>query len=101
MLRYLSEAESGKINVAEKVRDLWKAKKGDVDILLAVFEHAQKSTDELDDNAKVKRADYFNLAKVAWETGLPKVLSKLNEELIGPFALGTSIQVALNSSSGS
>ncbi|KAK1229692.1 hypothetical protein PQX77_007254 [Marasmius sp. AFHP31] len=92
--QYLSEADSGKINVAEKIKTFWKTRKDAVDVLLAVFEHAQKSTDELDDASKAKRTDYFNLAKVAWETGLPKILSKLNEEVIGPFALGEQVSIA-------
>jgi hypothetical protein len=85
---HLSEAESGNIIVSEKTKVFWRTKKGAIETLLAVFEVASKPSSELDQEAQANRTEYFNVAKAAWETGLPKVLNKLNDEVIGPFALG-------------
>ncbi|KAF9270193.1 hypothetical protein L218DRAFT_952377 [Marasmius fiardii PR-910] len=91
---YLSEAESGKVNVTERIKEFWRNRKTEVESLLSVFEKASQSSDEIDEESKVKRAAYFNVARVSWETGMPKILTKLNEEVIGPFALGEQLSIA-------
>ncbi|KAL0581633.1 hypothetical protein V5O48_000449 [Marasmius crinis-equi] len=94
LVHLLSEAENGKVTVSEKVKELWKTKKDAVDVLLNVYDNASKSYDELDSDSKVKRDEYFKMAKTAWDTNVPKLLTKLNEEVIGPFALGEQLSIA-------
>ncbi|KAG7099184.1 hypothetical protein E1B28_001053 [Marasmius oreades] len=91
---YLAEAETGKITVTEKIKDFWRNENTEVESLLSVFEKALQSSAEIDEESKIKRAAYFNIARVAWETGMPKILTKLNDEVIGPFALGEQVSIA-------
>ncbi|KIK70956.1 hypothetical protein GYMLUDRAFT_149698 [Collybiopsis luxurians FD-317 M1] len=83
----LSEAQAGTIRASEKVVNFWKSKKDAAQVLLEVYENAAKPEAELDRHANTRRSDYFKIAKTAWEVTLPKILIRLNEEIIGPFAL--------------
>jgi hypothetical protein len=76
------------IRVTEKVKNFWRTKKEAIDTFIAVYEKADKSENELSDDDKAKRKEFFAAAKTAWEDELAKALLKLNAEIIGPFALG-------------
>lgn len=56
--------------------------------MLSVFEHATKAESDLDEDAKVKRAEFYKEAQHAWEVALRDLLIKVNNEVIGPYCLG-------------
>lgn len=89
LANYLADAQSEKLQVSEKVKSLWREKEASVKVLLEVFQDAEKPDDRLDADALAKRADFFKVARDGWESSLQGVLTRLNEEIIGPYALGT------------
>lgn len=85
---YLAESESGAIQVSEKTKAFWREKKAITESLLNVMSQADKPDAELDEAAKAAREEYLQIAKTTWEVTLKEALVKLNEDIIGPYALG-------------
>ncbi|KAJ4002338.1 hypothetical protein F5050DRAFT_1716974 [Lentinula boryana] len=90
----LSDAQAGNVRASEKVVKFWTSKKDAAEMLLGVYEKAKVPEAELDANAKAHRAEFFKVAKAAWEVGLVHVLTKLNELIIAPYALGEQYSIA-------
>lgn len=94
--RYISEAQNETIHVSEKVKQFWSEKQSATKVFLDVFGKAQKANDELDVDARKKREEYFKEAKLAWEVSLKDSLTRLNQEIIGPYTLGKNgVEVGL------
>lgn len=88
LANYLADAQSEKLHVSEKVKSLWRDKEAAATVLLEVFQNAEKPEDRLDKAALAKRAEFFKIARDGWEVALQSVLTRLNQEIIGPYALG-------------
>jgi len=88
---YISEAQAGNIRASEKVTSFWGAKKDAAQVLLEVYENAK--VPESAQSAEYF-TEYFKVAKASWEVGLVRVLNQLNEEIIGPYALGEQYSLA-------
>jgi len=78
---YLTECESGAIHMSEKTKAFWRDKKMAIETALRVF-----SGDDVD--------EYLARSKDMWEVTIPGVLTKLNKELVGPYALGDQVSIA-------
>ena len=78
---YLASAEEGKLHVSEKVKAFWKSKLESHEELLQVL--APTGSEEL-------KKQYLEKAIQVWKVGLKEVLEKVNKELVGPYALGSS-----------
>ncbi|KAJ3823376.1 hypothetical protein EV361DRAFT_1020387 [Lentinula raphanica] len=91
---YLSEAQAGNIRASEKVIKFWTSKKEAAQMLLDVYGQAKTPEAELDANAKAHREEFFKVAKASWEVELVRVLVKLNELIIAPYALGEQYSIA-------
>jgi glutathione S-transferase len=91
---YIADSESGAIQVSEKTKAFWREKKAASDALLDVMVQADKTDAELDEAAKAAREEYLQIAKTCWEITLKDSLVKLNEDIIGPYALGDQISIA-------
>lgn len=78
---YLSGAEEGKFHVSEKVKTFWRAKLASHEELLQVLEPIG--------NEELKKR-YLEKANQVWQVGLKEVLEKVNKDLVGPYALGSS-----------
>lgn len=63
--------------MSEKTKAFWRDKKMAIETALRVF-----SGDDVD--------EYLARSKDMWEVTIPGVLTKLNKELVGPYALGSS-----------
>ncbi|KAH8100689.1 hypothetical protein BXZ70DRAFT_938333 [Cristinia sonorae] len=85
--------ETAEVRVSDKTLKFWEMKKLASDGILAVIQHGERPTDQLDEEAKAKRAEYFKVANAAW-TGLGDVLMQLHKEIIGPYVLGDQLSVA-------
>jgi hypothetical protein len=86
--RYLAETEVDEIRVSEKTKTFWLEKKGETEDLLTALDEADKSDADLNESGMKARQEYFEKTKATWEVGLALALTKLSNELIGPFALG-------------
>lgn len=74
---YLTECQNGTIRMSEKTKAFWLEKRMTIETALKVF-----SGDEVD--------EYLERSKNMWEVTIPGILTKVNKELIGPYALGSS-----------
>jgi hypothetical protein len=79
---YLASADEDKIHVSEKVKVFWRAKLASHEELLKVLEPTG--------NEELKK-QYLEKANQVWQVGLKEVLEKVNKELVGPYALGSSV----------
>ncbi|SJL05637.1 uncharacterized protein ARMOST_08983 [Armillaria ostoyae] len=91
--KYISNADSGTIQVSEKVTALWKEKKAATEVLLGLYKNADVSESALDPEEKSKRAEYFEMARCA-RASLGRTLLRLEKDIIGPFALGDQLSIA-------
>lgn len=82
---YLAAADEGKIHISEKVKAFWRAKLASHEELLKVLEPTG--------DAELKK-QYLEKANQVWRVGLKEVLEKVNKELVGPYALGSSSLIA-------
>jgi len=94
LTQYLSDAANEKIHVSDKVKTLWSEKKDATEVFLEVFQDAKKPKDQLEPKAQEKRANYFAIARDAWEVVLKDILVKLSHEVVGPYALGDQFSIA-------
>lgn len=78
---YLAAAEEGSLHVSEKVKAFWKTKLESHEELLRVLEPIG--------NEELKK-QYLERVNQVWQVGLKEVLEKVNKELVGPYALGSS-----------
>ncbi|KAJ7706208.1 hypothetical protein B0H17DRAFT_1036184 [Mycena rosella] len=90
----LAETEAGTVQVSEKVKKFWRDKLSETELLLSVLNDAGKEDGALDAAAKAKRVEFFAKAKAAWEVTLKDTLTRLNKEIIGPYALGDQLSIA-------
>jgi len=74
---YLTECDNETIRMSEKTKAFWRNKRMAIETVLRVF-----SGGDVD--------EYLVHSKKMWEVTIPGVLTKLNKELIGPYALGSS-----------
>jgi len=81
---FLSDAEAGKLRASDKVKALWKSKLDGDEHLLKVYE---APTEEL-------KREYLEKAEQLWDVQLKEVLTELNKEIVGPYALGDQISLA-------
>lgn len=84
----MKENEASEIRVSEKTRVFWVEKKRTTEEVLRVVEAASKGEEELGEEEKRARKEYFENTKAAWEVGLAVVLQKISKDLVGPYALG-------------
>lgn len=63
--------------MSEKTKAFWREKQAEVDTALSVF-----SGNDID--------GYLSRSRNTWEITIPGVLTRVNEEFIGPYALGSS-----------
>lgn len=87
--RFIAENEINEVRVSERTKGFWMEKKKTTEDLLTALKDASKAEAELDAAGKAARDEYFANTKAAWEVGLSVVLTKLSQQLVGPFALGT------------
>ncbi|EPQ60654.1 hypothetical protein GLOTRDRAFT_113234 [Gloeophyllum trabeum ATCC 11539] len=90
----IAESEKGAVQASTKTKKFWEDKKAGIAELAEVFADAGKSESELSPEGKSKRAEYFKNAKKLWETDLKAVLTRVNKEMLGPFALGDQLSLA-------
>ncbi|KAF9457076.1 hypothetical protein BDZ94DRAFT_1326555 [Collybia nuda] len=88
---YLSDVQN---HVSEKVRSLWRDKKAETMVLLEVYRNADKPNDQLDNDELTKRTEFFKVARDGWGNALREILTRLNKEIIGPYALGDQLSTA-------
>ncbi|KAI0052869.1 hypothetical protein FA95DRAFT_1482636 [Auriscalpium vulgare] len=91
--RFIAENEINEVRVSERTKGFWMEKKKSTEDLLTALKDASKAEAELDAAGKAARDEYFANTKAAWEVGLSVVLTKLSQQLVGPFALGEQISV--------
>jgi hypothetical protein len=75
---YLSDADQDKLRVSEKVKILWRSRLDAEEPLLQVLTAP---------NEESKR-EYLDKARNQWDVQLKEVLTELNKEIVGPYALG-------------
>ena len=92
LAQYISDAESKRIHVSQKVITSWSEKKVAAELRLQVLQDAGRSDTELDADAKAQRSEFFSAARDAWEVALSNTLMKLSREIIGPYALGMCVE---------
>ncbi|KAG0708834.1 hypothetical protein DFH29DRAFT_343541 [Suillus ampliporus] len=78
---YLTECGNESIRMSEKTKAFWREKKMEIETVLSVF-----SGGDVD--------GYLSRSKKMWEVTIPGVLTRVNEELIGPYALGDQVSIA-------
>ena len=83
----INENEAAEVKVSEKTVQFWKLRRAASAMMLDVVEEGDRSVDELDEDAKKARKEYFTAAATAW-SNLKDVLLQLSQEIIGPYVLG-------------
>lgn len=73
---YLTDCEQETMRMSEKTKAFWRDKQAEVETALSVF-----SANDVD--------GYLSRSRNMWEITIPSVLTRVNEELIGPYALGS------------
>lgn len=73
---YLTDCEHETMRMSEKTKAFWREKQAEVETALSVF-----SANDVD--------GYLSRSRDMWEITIPSVLTRVNEELIGPYALGS------------
>jgi len=81
---YLSDANQDKLRVSERVKTLWQSKLDVEEPLLQVF---TAPNEEL-------KSEYLEKARQKWNVQLKEVLTELNKEIVGPYALGDQLSLA-------
>ncbi|KIK96267.1 hypothetical protein PAXRUDRAFT_138839 [Paxillus rubicundulus Ve08.2h10] len=84
ILKHLSDCVNETIRMSNKTKAFWSEKKEATEILLQVLATGRGSHAE----------DYFVLAKKTWENAVPDVLTRVNNDIIGPYTLGDQISIA-------
>ncbi|KAG2159837.1 uncharacterized protein EDB93DRAFT_1244612 [Suillus bovinus] len=74
---YLTDCEQKTLQMSEKTKSFWREKQAEAETALSVF-----SGNDVD--------GYLSRSRIMWEITIPGVLTRLNEEFIGPYALGSS-----------
>jgi hypothetical protein len=89
LTRLLQESRSGEYTyVSGKVKSLWESKQQANSVLLEVFVESDKDSAQLDPEARKKREEYFEAARLAWKVNLKEGLTYINEQIAGPYVLG-------------
>ncbi|KAG1769202.1 hypothetical protein EDD22DRAFT_997199 [Suillus occidentalis] len=78
---YLTDCEHETMRMSEKTKAFWREKQAEVEKALSVF-----SANDVD--------GYLSRSRNVWEITIPSVLTRVNEELIGPYALGDQVSIA-------
>jgi hypothetical protein len=74
---YLTDCERETMRMSEKTKAFWREKQVETETALSMF-----SGNDID--------GYLSRSRDMWEITIPGVLTRVNEELIGPYALGSS-----------
>ena len=88
----LADNQEARIRVSEKTRAFWEARKVATEKYLGVYDDADTPTEKLDDQAQARREAFLKDAAEAW-VRVRDVLTELNQELIGPYALGECLSL--------
>ena len=78
LVTYLADCEREVIKMSDKTKAFWNEKKHEIEILLQQFATSSGKDAE----------EYFTIAKQTWEQAIPDALTKVNDEIIGPYSLG-------------
>ncbi|KAG2751969.1 hypothetical protein P692DRAFT_20830415 [Suillus brevipes Sb2] len=81
IVRYLTDCEHETMRMSEKTKAFWREKQAEEETALSVF-----SANDID--------GYLSRARNMWEITIPSVLTRVSEELIGPYALGDQVSIA-------
>lgn len=85
--RLIEDNTEADIKVSEKTVKFWQYKRVSISLISDVIENGDKSSDELDEEGKKKREEYFKASVSVWK-GLKDTLTKLSKDITGPFVLG-------------
>ncbi|KAG2150031.1 hypothetical protein BD769DRAFT_1624570 [Suillus cothurnatus] len=78
---YLTDCERETMRMSEKTKAFWREKQVETETALSMF-----SGNDID--------GYLSRSRDMWEITIPGVLTRVNEELIGPYALGDQVSIA-------
>ena len=87
--KLIDDNKKAEIRVSEKTARFWEMKRVATSMIMDVLEDGDKGVEELSDEAKSKRQEFFKAAGSAWSS-LKDVLTQLSSEMIGPYVLGMS-----------
>ncbi|KAH9919087.1 uncharacterized protein B0H18DRAFT_1029102 [Fomitopsis serialis] len=93
LAQLLADNEAARIRVSEKTRAFWEVKKVAMEKFLDVYDEADTPAEKLDQKALERREAFLKDAVDAWAS-VRDVLTQLNRELIGPYALGDQLSLA-------
>ncbi|KZT65595.1 hypothetical protein DAEQUDRAFT_697049 [Daedalea quercina L-15889] len=93
LAQLLADNEQAKIRVSEKTRAFWEVKKVATEKFLDVYDEADTPEEKLDAKARERREVFLKDAADAW-AHVRDVLTQLNQDLIGPYALGDQVSLA-------
>ncbi|THH11191.1 hypothetical protein EW145_g792 [Phellinidium pouzarii] len=90
---YLANNQTLQIQVSEKTRKLWESRKTQMDELLSVYSVADKDDSAFTAEQKIERDEFRSTSHERWAIKLRQVLTTLDKEMLGPFALGDQISI--------
>lgn len=93
--KFIAENQSAEIRASEKTKKLWEARLLEMEALLTVYGNAGKEDGALSPEDKARKDEFRAQAKGFWSVKLRKVLTALDKEMLGPFALGTLLITVL------
>ncbi|KIP03967.1 hypothetical protein PHLGIDRAFT_110232 [Phlebiopsis gigantea 11061_1 CR5-6] len=91
--RLIDDNQKAEVHVSEKTVRFWELKRVATSMIMDVLEDGDKGVEELSDEAKNKRLEFFKAASSAWSS-LKTVLTELSSEIIGPYVLGDQLSIA-------
>lgn len=78
LVTYLADCERGVIQMSDKTKAFWNEKKSVIEIQLQQLAAGSGEHTE----------GYFAVARQTWERAIPDALTKVSEEIVGPYVLG-------------
>ena len=85
--KLIEDNKQAEVRVSEKTAKFWEMKRVAISLIMDVLEDGEKSAEELNDEAKNKREEYYKAARSVW-SGLQEVLTQISKDIIGPYVLG-------------
>lgn len=85
--KLIDDNKKAEVHVSEKTARFWEMKRVATSMLMDVLEDGDGSSEELTDDAKSKRQEFFKASGSAWSS-LKDTLTQLSSEMIGPYVLG-------------
>lgn len=89
LVGFISDSQAAPISASEKTRKLWAERLSRMEDLLVVYANAGKEYSALTADEKTKREEFLATSHTLWQVKLRKLLTALDREMTGPFALGT------------